>query len=100
MTEDPEHSELFFDSPCFDCKHYDFWGEYGVFTMKCKAFPEGIPLEIWTNKNTHRKSYPGDTGIQYEKLNKETDDEYNRKKEEHEKSAKEGLLWLKQRKNK
>jgi len=32
----------------------------------CKAYPEGIPEEILTNKVDHHKPYKGDNGIQYE----------------------------------
>jgi hypothetical protein len=34
----------------------------------CDAFPDGIPDEIWTGKNDHKKPYPGDHDIQFEKL--------------------------------
>ena len=33
----------------------------------CKAYPEGIPMEIVSNKIDHRKPYNGDNGIRYEK---------------------------------
>lgn len=100
MAEEPEYSELFYDSPCFDCKYYDFWGEHGVFTMKCKAFPEGIPFEIWTHEVNHTSPYTGDNNIQYEKLDENLEREYNQNKRECEQSSKEGLLWLKKWANK
>lgn len=47
--------------PCIHCIHYNSQA------MKtCKAFPEGIPDEIWLNNNPHTQSYPGDHGIQFE----------------------------------
>lgn len=38
---------------------------------KCDAFPDGIPMPIWTGKNDHRKPYPGDNGIQFEEAKPE-----------------------------
>ncbi|SFN02144.1 hypothetical protein [Nitrosomonas communis] len=32
----------------------------------CLAFPEGIPKEILSGKNDHRKPFAGDHDIQYE----------------------------------
>jgi len=33
---------------------------------QCRAFPEGIPIVIWTAAQGHRASYPGDRGIRFE----------------------------------
>ena len=33
----------------------------------CKAFPNGIPVEISYGDNLHLKPFSGDHGIQYEK---------------------------------
>lgn len=35
---------------------------------KCRAFPEGIPLEIWTGENDHTKAIDGDNGILFEQI--------------------------------
>ena len=33
----------------------------------CKAFPNGIPDEIYEGLNLHNEPFPGDNGIQYTK---------------------------------
>lgn len=45
---------------CLDCLHFN------PATFTCKAFPNGIPDEIYTNRHNHSKPYPGDHGITYE----------------------------------
>jgi len=47
-------------SQCADCVHR-------VRVGICKAFPDGIPIPILTNKVSHKTPYPGDNGIQFEK---------------------------------
>jgi len=34
-------------------------------TVACAAFPKGIPREILSGENTHKKPYPGDNGIMF-----------------------------------
>lgn len=46
---------------CGLCSHY-------INGRTCKAFQDGIPPEIWLGKNDHTKPYPGDNGIQFEKV--------------------------------
>lgn len=46
---------------CHTCVH-----KTGVYT--CKAFPNGIPLEILTGDRLHTRPYPGDKGIQYQRM--------------------------------
>ena len=45
--------------PCTSCKHYNK-------DLTCKAFPDGIPIEILDWKHDHRTPFEGDSGIQYE----------------------------------
>jgi hypothetical protein len=47
---------------CLYCKHF-FKDEEG---NKCKAFPQGIPREIFFEYYDHRKEFPGDNGIRFE----------------------------------
>lgn len=36
---------------------------------QCKAFPDLIPLDIWTWKFPHTQPYQGDKGIMFERRN-------------------------------
>lgn len=47
-----------FEPRCSWCKWYN--GD-----NSCKAFPSGIPLDIWRGKRVHDKPIPGDNGYQY-----------------------------------
>jgi len=58
---------------CFNCKHYLGLKEIqeepeiepDIFNY-CEAFPDGIPDEIDSGENDHRKQFPGDHGITFE----------------------------------
>lgn len=52
------------DAPdCIECIHFlDL-----IEKPKCKAFPEEIPDKIWLDGFDHRKPFPGDHGIRFEK---------------------------------
>ena len=48
---------------CAFCAHWK--GDPDRYRV-CAAFPDGIPEEIWTGRNTHQQHYPGDHGIHFE----------------------------------
>jgi len=48
-------------TPCATTKHFF---EQGT----CEAFPDGIPAEIYSGHHKHREPYPGDRGIEYERV--------------------------------
>ncbi|MCJ7572187.1 MAG: hypothetical protein MUO82_10000 [Candidatus Thermoplasmatota archaeon] len=59
--DDRYSQTMTFDSDCGKCKHLKGEGY-------CKAYPDGIPMDIWTAKRKHDKPIPGDQGIQFEPL--------------------------------
>ena len=50
---------------CMDCRHLT-WDKGEPVT--CRAFPAGIPEDIFLNGFDHRKPYPGDHGIRFEQI--------------------------------
>jgi len=46
-------------SQCIRCKN-------DIGNGACKAFPDGIPMQILKNEWDHREEFPGDNGIQFE----------------------------------
>lgn len=52
-----------FSSVCSRCQHLNL--DPSATTPACKAFPNGIPNEIWSGKNDHTKPYPNDKGIRF-----------------------------------
>lgn len=47
-------------SQCMSCRHRDSQNP-----MKCTAFPDGIPMLIFSNGYDHRMPFPGDHNIQW-----------------------------------
>lgn len=61
--EESRWQTAYFSDVCTFCVHM-----IDDIKRTCKAFPKGIPREIWMGKNDHIKSYPGDNGILFEKI--------------------------------
>jgi len=59
--DDSERLIPLFSNVCSRCAHW-FQKPGG----KCKAFPNGIPMDIWEGRNKHTEPYKGDQGIQFE----------------------------------
>jgi hypothetical protein len=59
---------------CFYCKH-EFANKPGPVyetTPQCDAFPNRIPDAIYHLDHDHRKPYPGDNGICFEPIEKDS----------------------------
>jgi hypothetical protein len=50
---------------CSLCVYFD---DSKISAQRCKAFPNGIPDEIWLGDDDHTKPYPGDNGIRFERV--------------------------------
>ncbi len=57
MTNDPQ---------CFQCANLDRSNSFNP--LRCRAFPDMIPVPIQMNKHDHREPYPGDHGIHFEPI--------------------------------
>jgi hypothetical protein len=61
LDGDDPYLTTIFSKVCMECSNYNTG-------KSCRAFPDGIPREIWLGKNNHTKPYKGDHGIRFEKL--------------------------------
>jgi hypothetical protein len=64
LIDDSELEQIMYSPVCSYCKHFSTETEDNV----CSVFPTGIPAEIWTGKNDHKKPFKGDRGIQFEPI--------------------------------
>lgn len=62
--------ELFGYSPCMHCAYFKD-DEGALDELKCEAFPDGIPDEIFDGHNLHKELYPGDHGITFRDIDEE-----------------------------
>ena len=53
---------------CISCKHYHYARNRNRMpdTRTCKAFPDGIPKQVYYMEHDHRQPFKGDRGIVYE----------------------------------
>ncbi len=49
---------------CFRCRHLDL---DNIEARRCRAFPDGIPVAVWTGDHDHQTPFPGDHGVRFEK---------------------------------
>lgn len=63
VIERMSSDEIVSNNICSECIHYK-----GGFPPKCEAYPREIPNEIYYNGFDHRKEFPGDQGIRFEKV--------------------------------
>lgn len=49
-------------TPCLQCKN--FLKQPGA--PACRAFPDGIPLDIWAGQRQHAQPVEGDGGVVFE----------------------------------
>lgn len=48
---------------CSWCKNF-----LSLRDKSCRAFPDGIPADIWHGEDKHQKPFVGDQGIQFEAI--------------------------------
>jgi hypothetical protein len=53
---------------CQVCRHYVCTIVDGQWHPTCKAFPEGIPDDLFFHKVSHTEAYPGDNSLRFEPM--------------------------------
>ena len=51
---------------CTECAHFDEDAQFDEGVNRCRAFPDGIPPEIWVEGHDHREPVPGDRDVRFE----------------------------------
>lgn len=54
---------------CIGCRHYD--RSMPGPGIRCTAFPDGVPDEIFESRADHRRPFEGDHGILFDPINAE-----------------------------
>lgn len=67
--EESRWKTAYFSEVCTFCIHM-----IDDIKRTCKAFPNGIPREIWMGENNHTTPYLGDNGIRFESIKKKEKD--------------------------
>jgi hypothetical protein len=62
ILDDKEVNRTVYPKECMFCRHLSFMDE------ACKAFPNGIPEDIWEGRVSHKKPYKNDHGIMFESI--------------------------------
>ncbi len=62
-------------SQCWTCKHFLYPEGRGIAPLNCRAFPDGIPRDIYSNIVMHDQPYAvaDDHGLQWEERPEEDD---------------------------
>ena len=72
---------------CHNCRHFGEWvhgdgisplsggADAGdeAFGHSCKAFPRGIPVDVWTGEVRHDRAVEGDRGLRFEAVDPDGD---------------------------
>ena len=68
-TIDKGHDLPVYSPVCSLCIHLNWRApEFGK-SGTCRAFPDGIPEDIWTGADPHTKPHDGDKGILFKRAN-------------------------------